>query len=106
MLQVVGQRILVKPDNLEHEAKLGDSGVTIQIVRPGDLEKAERNATDIGTVVQLSEIAYLDIADGTKWCEVGDRIIYAKHSGKWITDPDTQEEFYAIRDEDVQAVIK
>lgn len=102
MIEIKGQRVLVKPDALEKEVE-AIPGFTI--VRPGDLEKAERNATDKGTVVQVSEIAFKDIGDGTPWCKPGDRIIYAKHSGKWIKDPETNEEFYAIRDEDVQAII-
>lgn len=102
MLQIVGQRVLVKPDTLQNEVKEIPG---FQIVRPGDLEKAERNATDKGTVVQISPLAFKDIGGGDPWCAIGDKVIYAKHSGKWIKDPETNEEFYAIRDEDVQAII-
>ena len=99
-LRIVGQRVLVRPDSLEE--KRGE----IVIVRPAELEKAERAATQSGIVVQVGEIAYQDIGAGIKWCKEGDYIIYAKHSGKFVKDPDTNEELFMIRDEDVQAVIE
>lgn len=102
MFTVVGQRVLVKPDPLENEVKSIKGFV---IARPGDLEKAERAAVGSGVVVELGNVAYKDIADGTPWCKPGDHIIYARHAGKSVIDPETQEEYVIILDQDVQAII-
>lgn len=98
-LHIVGQRVLVRPEPLEE--KRGD----IIIARPQELERAERAATQKGTVLQLGDLAFKDIGDGLPWCAAGDVIIYARHSGKFLIDPDTAEELFLIRDEDVQAVV-
>ena len=100
-IKIVGQRVLVKPDPIEEKTSSG-----LLIARPQDVERAERAATEKGVVVQVSSIAFQDIGDGTPWCAEGDYIIYAKHSGKDIKDPDTGERYYMIRDEDVQGVIE
>ena len=98
MLEVVGHRIMVIPDPVETRTESG-------LILAKD-EKAYREATQSGKVVGLGNTAYVGFADGIPWCNVGDHIIYARHTGKFVTDPDTKEEFYVINDEDVQAIIK
>lgn len=96
---IVGQRVLVKPDPLE---KMSKGGILVALN-----EKAERQATQSGVVVQVGELAYKDFPDGKPWCKVGDRIIYARHAGKFIADPETGEydAYYMIKDEDVQGIL-
>jgi co-chaperonin GroES (HSP10) len=36
---------------------------------------------------------------------VGDTVFYAKYAGKWIRDPETDEEFLIVNDEDIVAKV-
>jgi co-chaperonin GroES (HSP10) len=96
-LQVAGHRILINPDPVETKT---DSGIVL--VKD---ERAYREATMSGTVVQVGETAYMGFGDDRKWCKEGDRVIYAKFTGKFVTDPETEQEYYVINDEDVQVII-
>jgi co-chaperonin GroES (HSP10) len=98
MLQVVGHRVLVRPDPVETKTQSG-----IVLVKD---ERLYREATMSGEVVQIGESAWVGFADNKPWCQVGDKIIYARHTGKFVTDPDTEEELYVINDEDVQVIVK
>lgn len=97
-LEVAGHRIMVKPDPIEMKT---ESGIIL-----GINEKAYREATMSGTVVGMGRSAYYGFADNQPWCAVGDHIIFARHTGKFVTDPKTKDEFYVINDEDVQVVIR
>ncbi len=97
MLKVVGHRLMVKPDPVETKT---ESGIFL-----AKDEKAYREATMSGEVVGMGENAFYGFADNKPWCALGDHIVYARHSGKFVTDPETQEEYYVINDEDVQVVI-
>lgn len=96
-LEIVGHRILIDPDPVETKT---DSGIVL--VKD---ERAYREATTAGTVVQVGETAYMGFADDRKWVKIGDRVIYAKYTGKFVTDPETEKEYYVINDEDIQVKI-
>ena len=96
-LQVVGHRLLIKPDPVEKKTESG-------IILARD-ERAYREATMAGTIVQIGPTAWQGFGDSRPWAKVGDHIIYARHTGKFVTDPETKEEFYVINDEDCQVVI-
>lgn len=105
MLQVVGHRLMINPDPVETVTASG-------IVLAKD-EKLYREATHSGTVVQIGPNAFVGFADSSPWCSVGDRIIYARHAGKFVEDPEEidektkkPKEYYIINDEDVQVIIK
>ncbi len=100
MLEVIGHRVLIKPKDLEVKTA---SGIVINY---GDAEKRHRMATMEGTVVGIGPLAWNDWGDGSKWVEVGDRVIFAQYAGKLVDDPDTKEEFFVVNDEDVQVRIK
>ena len=100
MIIPTGYRILVKPDNVEQITKSG-------IVLVTD-EKLERPAQHVGTLVSVGKQAWKAFSktyDGEPWAYVGDRIIYSKYAGKFVKDPETQEEFVIMNDEDVVAII-
>lgn len=104
-LQVVGHRLMIDPDPVETVTKSG-------LILAKD-ERLYREATHIGTVVQIGPNAFVGFADSEPWCSVGDRIIYARHAGKFVEDPDEidpntkkPKEYYIINDEDVQVIVK
>ena len=98
--KITGQRVLIRPDEVEKKTASG-------LLLPGTWnEQAERNATQSGVVVQLGAIAYKDISDGTPWCKEGDHVVFARHSGKFIENPDDQKDILVmVRDEDIQGII-
>lgn len=105
MLRVTGNRILIKPDKIENPADayetLRSSGM--RVIQD---EKRERAAQHIGTVVEIGHACWFDFPSEYKqWCRVGDRVIYARHAGKFVSDPDTEEEFVIVNDNDVQCLI-
>lgn len=100
-----GHRILVKPQKLEEidstyaaARKLG-----IEIV-DGNQKKLEQLAIDKGIVLAIGSTAFKDFG-GDPWCEIGDTIVYARHGGKMIKDPETNQEVLLLNDEDVIAKI-
>ena len=101
-LQVVGHRLMIKPDAVEKEHQVKGSDVRLILAKD---ERLYREATSSGTVVQVGPNAFFGFGDNKPWCSAGDSIIYARHTGKFIKDPETEEEFYIINDEDVQVVI-
>jgi co-chaperonin GroES (HSP10) len=98
MLKVVGHRILILPDEIEKQTQ---SGI---LIVPN--EKLERAAMDRGTIVGIGQNAWKAFDDGEPWASVGDKIYYARHSGRFVKDMDTDVEYVLINDEDVQVVIK
>lgn len=104
MIKVCGHRLLVKPilleetDDVLKSAKLAG----IEIIR--DDVKREAESVDQGVVVQIGTTAWKDF-NSDPWCDVGDKIVYAKYAGKLIIDPDTKEKYVALNDEDVVAIV-
>lgn len=109
MLKVVGHRLMIDPDPVELEHKIA-GGPSIILAKD---ERLYREATGSGTVVQIGPTAFVGFADSSPWCAVGDRIIYARHAGKFVEDPEEidpktkrPKEYYIINDEDVQVIIQ
>ncbi len=72
-------------------------------------EKLEKAAINHGIVKGIGPAAWCAewLGGGSiRWCEVGDRICFAKYAGTVYVDEETKEEFLLIRDEDVLMVIK
>lgn len=63
----------------------------------------ERNAQTIGKLVAMGEdfaVAYKPTLP--QWgLKVGDRVVYAKHAGKWVKDPETDKEYLFVLDSDI-----
>ena len=110
-LKVAGHRVLVKPDPVHEQTaipeKLKESG--FQVAMDVELSRRMEVATQIGTVVGVGPTAWR-MYDGsdpnwTPWCNVGDRVIFARYAGKIIEDPVTLEKFMILNDEDIQCVV-
>ena len=104
--KAVGHRLIIKPDPIEEVSKGG-----IVLPKPGHLDKQEKQATQTGTVMAIGPTAWTSAHLGfgewgwEPWCKVGDRVYFAKYSGKMLTDEKTKEEFFIVNDEDIEAVI-
>ena len=104
MLQVCGNRVMVLPDDVQKEHQVAGTNVKILL---GTNEKAERAATQSGVVVQVGPAAWFDYPEQFReWCKVNDHIIFARHAGKFVTDPETEKEYLIINDNDIQVIIQ
>jgi chaperonin GroES len=98
-LIVVGHRVLIKPEIKEATT---ESGIYIG---HADTYKREVGATQIGTIVGIGPNAWLDFKPGIPWAKIGDRVYYAKYSGKEIKNDNGDIIAVIINDEDVQCKI-
>lgn len=96
--EVCGFRVLIEPEHLE---KVTESGIILDV---GEEWKRERAATVIGKIVAIGPSAWKGFDDGTAWAKVGDRVYYARYSGKTIEE-DGEPKYVIINDEDVQCII-
>lgn len=102
MIEALGNRVIIKPDPVEEISKGG-----IVIAPTDEYIRREKAATSAGTVVGYGPAAWLDpILGGEPWVDVGDRVLYAKYSGKFVTDPETEEEYVVVNDDAIQARIE
>lgn len=95
MIKIVGDRLLVRAKEIEKKTESG-------IVLVQDETRLEKAVTS-GTVVQVGPCAYEE--DPEPWCKEGDRIVYGKYVGYWITDPETEDEYLVLDPHDVLCVI-
>ncbi len=106
MIEIVLHRILLKQDKLEDAnkdyVKMKALGL---VLAPTEDQKRAQAGVDTGTVVGIGATAFKDFHTDSP-IKVGDKIAYARFSGKFITDPETDEEFVALNDEDVICIFK
>lgn len=101
MIEPTGHRVLIKPDPVEESTK---SGI---IVTPPNKKKMEEAGQIYGTVIKVGFQAFEAFGDGTPWVEEGDRVIFAKYAGRFVSDPDDDETQYMIcNDEDIIGKVK
>lgn len=99
MIKVQGYRVLVKADDIERT--YGDSNIVVV----HESEDREKSGIQTGLVVGVGGTCWTGDAFNGPWCEEGDRILFSKHSGRFIMDPDTEEEFLIMNDTDILAVL-
>jgi co-chaperonin GroES (HSP10) len=107
MIKPAGHRLVVKAYKQEdvddimkkHKAFLKD----FEIINTN--KKREDASVDQGVVVAIGPTAWQDFKSDP-WCKVGDEIVFAKFAGKIVTDPEDNEDYFIINDEDVVAVVK
>lgn len=102
MLQVCGHRVLIKPKDIETES----SGGIVLVVN----ERMEKAGQYVGVVHSIGPTAWKafdsSLPDWKPWCNIGDTVVYAKYGGKFVIDPETEEEYVIINDEDCLCVIE
>ena len=95
----VGYRMLIKPHEIEQKSKGG-------IVIVEESKQYADVATCGGTVIKQGPECYHPTKFDSRWCEVGDRVIFARHVGQKIEikRPDGEVDRYLlINDGDVRA---
>jgi co-chaperonin GroES (HSP10) len=101
MITPLLHRILIKQDKLEETDTSYQKMKELGLVIPDGEDKTRKQAgVDRGTVVAIGPTAYKDFNSEVP-IKIGDRIAYARYSGKIIHDPSTGEEFVALNDEDI-----
>jgi co-chaperonin GroES (HSP10) len=106
-LQVTGHRVLVKPDKVETQSKGG-----IILTASSYEEKLEEAGQTMGVVVQVGPLAFKAFEVGANgehigqpWCKVGDKVQYSKYGGDFTIDPETDETYIVLADEDIKVVV-
>jgi len=97
MIKPAGHRVLVMPDKVDE--KQGS------IFIPIEARERMGEAQIYGTVISLGMTAFKAFDDGEPWCKVGDRVAFAKYGGFIIKDPETNEIYRLLNDEDVCAIV-
>jgi len=96
MLEVVGHRVLIEPEHFAEE--IGDGALEGFQLNIGEDWKRDRAATVIGVIKGVGPNAWLGFDNGNPWAKVGDKVYYAKYSGKVVTDG--EKSYIVCNDED------
>jgi len=111
-VKVTGHRVLVKQEKIhEHDLvykRAKEAGLQIEF----DKDVRYQAAIDQGVIVDVGSTAWNDFG-GTPWASVGDTVIFVKHAGKSVIDPDEidlknedQTPYVILNDEDILAVVE
>ena len=109
-VKAVIHRIVVKPVEIEvydeTDAKLKELGLIKAITEESKYHKTQ---IDQGTVIDIGPTAFRDYVQKYNLdvpVKIGDRVTYARHSGKLVKDPLDAEadELVVINDEDIICV--
>lgn len=110
-VKVKGHRVLVRQENIhEHDEvykRAKQAGLEISF----DSDVRYQASVDQGVVVDVGDTAWRDFSE-TPWAQIGDTVIFVKHAGKPVNDPDEEgmksadkTPYVILNDEDVLAVI-
>ena len=93
-----GAKILVKPDVFMKSYQ----GV---IAIPETVKERSQHAQTAGYVVKVGKTAYQqrEYGDGVPWCEVGDRVSFARYGG--VAYRVKGEQYRVIHDDDINAIL-
>jgi len=98
-------RIIVKQQKLNEAHKEYQRAEAMGIIIPEHEDNKRAQAgVDKGTVVSIGPTAYRDFNTEVP-VKVGDVVAFARFSGKTITDPKDDEEYVALNDEDLVAIL-
>lgn len=96
-----GYRLLIKQDVFDEKDEVYQSAKRAGLEIIHDRTVRAQESVDSGVVISLGPKV-----DQTS-AVAGDRIVYAKHSGKRVEDPQDKDTIYVIiNDDDVVAIIK
>lgn len=106
-IKVAGHLVLLKP---EFPEVVSEGGI---IIATESGAKRERAQTDTGRVIAVGPTCWHAYdkytPDGSRnpswgpWCRVGDMVLFAKYSGKFVKIDD--EDYVIVPDVDIQAVL-
>jgi len=101
MLEVEGHRVLIEPEHFAEE--IGDGALEGVQLNIGEDWKRDRAATVIGVIKGVGPNAWLGFDNGDLWSKVGDKVYYAKYSGKVVIDG--EKSYLVINDEDCICIV-
>jgi len=105
MITPLLHRIIVKQHKLEETNKEYRKARDIGIIIPEHEDNKRAQAgVDKGIVISIGPTAYRDFNTEVP-IKVGDTVAFARFSGKMIADPKDEEEYVALNDEDIVAVL-
>ena len=105
MIKPLLHRIIVKQQKLTEAHKEYRRAEALGIVIPEHEDNKRAQAgVDKGVVVAIGPTAYRDFNTDTP-IKVGDMVAFARFSGKTILDPKDDEEYVALNDEDIVAIL-
>lgn len=105
MITPLLHRIIVKQHKLEETNKEYRKAAEIGIIIPEHEDNKRAQAgVDKGIVIGIGPTAYRDFNTDVP-IKIGDTVAFARFSGKVIVDPKDEEEYVALNDEDVVAVL-
>lgn len=98
-LKAVAFRVLIRVKPVEETTK---SGIVLAVDK-----KMEKMAYTEGTILDIGPDAWAAFKTKEEFAglKVGDRVFFAKYAGKWIVDPETEEELLIVNDEDITAKV-
>jgi len=102
MLEIRGYRLLIKPREIE---RVSSGGIIVSVEGTND-DKLEQSGNQFGEVIGIGHTCWKGGVDETPWCEEGDQICFSKHAGRFIYDPETDDPYLIINDDDVICVIE
>lgn len=101
MILPILHRIIVRQDKLEEKDETFKRAKSAGLIVEFDEKKREQAAIDTGTVVKIGSTAFRDFGADSP-VEIGDYVVFAKHAGKTIVDPEDKDTVYvALNDEDI-----
>ena len=101
-IRPTAHRVLVKLKPIEREER-SDAGIILTTEANHD---ARQRAMQEAYVIEVGPSAFNDFGDGEAWCKEGDLVMIAKYSGEDRVDPETNEVYRIINDEDIFAVVE
>lgn len=104
MIKPILHRIIVKQDVLEEKDTTFRSAASAGIILDGVERDREQAAIDTGTVVAIGPTAFRDFGSDSP-IKIGDSVVYAKYAGKSMIDPQDDDEYVALNDEDIIAIL-
>lgn len=105
MITPLLHRIIVKQQKLNEAHKEYKRAEAIGLIIPDHEDSKRAQAgVDKGVIVAIGPTAYRDFNTDVP-IKVGDTVAFARFSGKVIVDPKDDEEYVALNDEDVVAIL-
>jgi co-chaperonin GroES (HSP10) len=105
MIKPTLHRIIVKQHKLEDTNKDYRRAQAAGLIIPDHEDKQRAQAgVDKGVVISMGPTAFRDFNTEVP-IKVGDTVAFARFSGKTIADPKDDEEYVALNDEDIVAIL-
>jgi chaperonin GroES len=102
MIELLLHHVLLEPTDVEEADEVIRSAKALGI--HVELDKREKRAVEFGTVVAVGPTAFIDYGRDPSILKKGDKVSFARYSGKEIKDEGKS--YLLLNDQDVLCVIK